>query len=209
MNSTELSCREFVAVLASDAPAPGGGGAAALGGAIGMALTNMVGSLTAGKPKFAAVEDEIVALKEQANTIQDRFLQLVVADAEVFEPLSRAYGLPKTTEEEAAYKVQVMEECLVSCAEVPLAMMQCCYDALLITERMEQIGTPIAISDVGCAAAGLKAALMMADLNVRVNTKLMVERSKADELNVEAESLLQKGLPLADRLYQKVQSRYS
>lgn len=209
MKSTELSCEGFVDLLASDAPAPGGGGAAALTGAIGTALSNMVGSLTVGKPKYAEVEAEVIALKDQADALQDRLIELVAKDAEVFEPLAQAYGMPKATEEEAARKAEVMEACLVECAEVPLAIMRACGEALELTERMEQIGTAIAISDVGCAALILSAALSSADLNVRVNTKLMKDRDEAEATNEEADALLLKYRPLADDIYRKVQERYN
>jgi len=208
VNSTELSCEEFVALLASDAPAPGGGGAAAFVGALGTALGNMVASLTAGKPKFAEVEDEVVALKAQAEELQDHFLELVARDAEAFIPLSQAYGLPKETDEERAYKTQVMDDCLIDCAGVPLVIMRTCGTALEFVVRIEQIGTPIAVSDAGCAALALKAALLSADLNVRVNTALMSDRSKADALNAEATALLDAYLPLADTVYEKVLLRF-
>lgn len=208
MSSTDLRCDEFITVLASDAPAPGGGGAAALVGAIGTALGNMVGSLTVGKPKFAAVEDEVKELKSTCDALQDRFIALVAKDAEVFEPLSRAYGLPKNTPEELAHKEEVMSECLVVCSQVPLEIMKTCAEALETIERMEAVGTPIAISDVGCGALTLKAALLSADINVRVNTKIMKDRAKADEINAEAEALLQKYAPLADSIYEKVQARF-
>ncbi len=99
MGFTKSSCEEFVDVLASKAPVPGGGGASALVGAIGMALGNMVGSLTVGKKKYADVEADIIALKEKATALQGEFLRLVEEDAKAFEPLSKAYGMPRATEE--------------------------------------------------------------------------------------------------------------
>ena len=106
MGFTKSSCEEFVDVLASKAPVPGGGGASALVGAIGMALGNMVGSLTVGKKKYADVEADIIALKEKATALQADFLRLVEADAEAFEPLAKAYGMPRETEEEKAEKAK-------------------------------------------------------------------------------------------------------
>lgn len=209
MDSTELSAREFITLLASDAPAPGGGGAAAYVGAIGMALSNMVGSLTVGKKKYADVEAEVLELKAKADALQASFLALVAQDAEVFVPLSEAYGLPKATEEEAAYKAEVMGVCLLRCAEVPLDIMRTCGKALELTERFEKVGTVIAISDVGCGALCIKAALLSADLNVRVNTKLMKDRTAAEAFNAEAEALITHYCPLADDIYQKVQARFN
>ena len=112
MGFTGNTCREFVEVLATKAPVPGGGGASALTGAIGTALGNMVGSLTVGKKKYADVEEDIIALQEKSDALQEELLNLVEKDAEVFEPLSKAYGLPKDTPEQQAEKDAVMEKCL-------------------------------------------------------------------------------------------------
>ena len=95
MDMTMESCRKFVEVLASDAPAPGGGGAAALVGAIGTALGNMVGSLTVGKKKYAEVEAEIIELKGKCDALQKELLDQVEADEVNFLPLAKAYGIPK------------------------------------------------------------------------------------------------------------------
>ena len=104
MSFINKSCKDFTEVLASKAPVPGGGGASALVGALGMALGNMVGALTVGKKKYAAVEEEIKALMAQAETLQTELLSLVEKDAEVFAPLAAAYSMPKETEEEKAEK---------------------------------------------------------------------------------------------------------
>ncbi len=95
--------------LASKSPVPGGGGASALVAAVGTALGNMVGSLTVGKKKYADVEDEMWELKAKCDQLQKDFLRLIERDAEVFEPLSKAYGMPRETEEEKAEKARVME----------------------------------------------------------------------------------------------------
>ena len=106
MGFSTSRCDEFVEVLASKAPVPGGGGASALVAAVGTALGNMVGSLTVGKKKYADVEEEMYQLKEKATALQKEFLHLVERDAEVFEPLSKAYGMPRETEEEKAEKAR-------------------------------------------------------------------------------------------------------
>ena len=98
--------------LASKAPAPGGGGAAALVGAVGVALGNMVGSLTVGKKKYAAVEADLRALNARAEVLRRRLEALVQADAEAFLPLAAAYGLPKETPEQQAHKAAVLEQAL-------------------------------------------------------------------------------------------------
>ncbi|MDR1422638.1 MAG: cyclodeaminase/cyclohydrolase family protein, partial [Coriobacteriales bacterium] len=148
--STNLSCEDFVELLASSAPAPGGGGAAALVAAIGTALGNMVGSLTVGKKRYADVQDDIIALKARADALQRDLIRLVALDAEVFEPLAAAYGLPRETEAEKAYKTEVMETCLKECVAVPIQIMERCCEAIDLHEQFAAKGTAIAISDVGC-----------------------------------------------------------
>ena len=108
---TENSCKDFIDVLASSAPIPGGGGA------IGVALGNMVGSLTVGKKRYADVEEDIIRCKKEADEITKRLLELVAKDAEVFEPLSKAYSLPKSTPEELAKKEEVMAVVLKDACE--------------------------------------------------------------------------------------------
>jgi formiminotetrahydrofolate cyclodeaminase len=206
--ATSLSCEEFVEVLASAAPAPGGGGAAALVGAIGMALGNMVGSLTLGKKKYAAVQEEIALLKARADALQTDLIRLVAQDAEVFEPLAAAYGLPKETPEQQAYKAEVMEACLKQCVAVPLQIMQRLGEAIELHERFAAIGTAIAISDVGCGVACCKAALQAASLNVLINTKAMTDRSYAADINQQATALLERYAPKADAIFADVASRF-
>ena len=205
----DLSCREFIDVLASKAPAPGGGGAAAFVGAIGMALGNMVGSLTVGKPKYADVEADIIELKAQADALQDKLLALVAADAEAFEPLSRAYGLPKETEEEKAHKAEVMEKCLHDACEVPLDIMRACCEAIDLHEQFAAKGTAIAISDVGCGVICCKAALKAASLNVFINTGSMKDLEHADACNREARTMLDEYCTKADEIFADVEKRFS
>lgn len=198
MAMAEKSCSQFLEVLASKAPVPGGGGAAAMGGAIGMALSNMVGNLTVGKKKFADVEDEVISLLEQGSQIIEDLKKLVDRDAEVFEPLSRAYGLPKDTPEEAAHKEKVMEDCSIEACSVPMEIMRKAYAGIKIHERMGQIGTKLAISDVGCGVIFLKAALISGQLNVMINLGAIKSKTFLDETNKEMEHLLKEGNRIAD-----------
>lgn len=203
---TAKSCEEFISVLASSAPVPGGGGASALVGAIGTALGNMVGNLTVGKKKYADVQDEILELKARSDKLQEKFLMMVEKDAEVFEPLSKAYGLPSGTDEEKAEKEGVMETVLKAASEAPFGIMELCMEAIDIVSRFSEIGSKIAISDAGCAAACCRAALNAASLNVFINTKLMKDRTYAEEMNKRAEEMLELGNVKADAIFDTVKS---
>lgn len=204
MVMTEQSCRSFVEALAGSAPAPGGGGAAALVGAIGAALGNMVGSLTVGKKTYSAVEGEILALKGRLTALQGGLLELAEKDAEVFLPLSRAYGLPTQTQVQRAEKARIMSAALREASAVPMEMMDLCMQALPLIERMAGIGSRLAVSDAGCAAACCRGALHAAALNVFINTKAMEDRELADKLNARAEAMLREGAAQADAIFEAV-----
>ncbi len=206
---TALGCRDFVDILASKAPVPGGGGASALVGAIGMALGNMVGSLTVGKAKYADVQDDIIVLKKQADSLQDELLNLVRIDAEAFEPLSAAYGLPKDTEEEKAHKAEVMEQCLRDACAAPLDIMRRCCEAIELHEQFAAKGTAIAISDVGVGVVLCKSALQGASLNVFINTASMLDRRYAEQINTEANRMLEEYTARADVIFTDVAARFN
>lgn len=204
MKMAENSCAQFLEVLASKAPVPGGGGAAAMGGAIGMALSNMVGNLTVGKKKFADVEEEVKDLLDRGYRIIEDLKELVDKDAEVFEPLSKAYSLPKDTPEQAEHKARVMEDCSKTACSVPMEIMRKSYAGIKIHERMGQIGTKLAISDVGCGVVFLKAALISGQLNVIINLGAIKDQKFVEETTAEMNRLLEEGCRIADDTLQLV-----
>lgn len=207
MSFTDKSCNEFVEVLATKAPVPGGGGASALVGAIGTALGNMVGSLTVGKKKYADVEEDIIVLKAQADKLQEELLALVEKDAEVFEPLSKAYGLPKDTPEQQAEKDKIMEECLVNACSVPMEIMEKCCEAIDMMKEFADKGSRLALSDAGVGATMLRSALEGASLNVFINTSSMKNREVAESTEARANEMLAKYSVLADEIFKDVKER--
>lgn len=198
MELMEQNCKVFLEQLASKAATPGGGGAAALVGAAGVALGNMVGCLTVGKKKYAAVEPEILALNEQAQALRLALEALVQADAEAFAPLAAAYSLPKDTPEQAAHKAAVLENALDAACAVPLQIMEKCAEGIRLAQQYAEKGSVLAVSDAGCAAALCRAALQSASLNVFVNTRLMADRAHAAQLNARTDALLAEYIPCAD-----------
>ena len=197
MELMNLSCEGFLEELASKAAAPGGGGASALVGAAGVALGSMVGSLTVGKKKYAAVEADIAALNVRAEALRKRLEALVQADAE-------AYKLPKETPEQQAHKAAVLEKALDRACAVPLEVMTACGEGIALAAEYAEKGSVLARSDAGCAALFCKAAMQAAGLNVKVNTRLMADKAHADALEARAEQLLAEFVPQADRVYQTV-----
>ena len=204
MGFSTLPCNEFIEMLASGAPVPGGGGASALAGAVGTALGNMVGSLTVGKKKYADVEEEMFRLIEKCGKIEEDLLSLIDKDAEVFEPLAKAYKMPKETEEEKAEKAKVMAAALKEACSVPMMIMEKCCEALEMIKVFAAKGSVMAVSDAGAGAVLCKAALQGASLNVFINTKSMADRGDAEELNNKALAMLNQYVPLADEIFQNV-----
>ena len=204
MDMTLASCREFVTVLASDAPAPGGGGAAALVGAIGTALGNMVGSLTVGKKKYAAVEAEIIALKAKCDDLQKQLLDQVEADEVNFLPLDKAYGIPK----DDPTRDKVMEEATIIACSTPMHIMELCCEAIEAIAVFAEKGSRLAVSDAGCGAVCCKAALQAASLNVFINTKSLKNREVAEEMNAKANGMLDKYCAMADEIFAAVRANF-
>ena len=204
MDMTMETCRKFVEVLASDAPAPGGGGAAALVGAIGTALGNMVGSLTVGKKKYAAVEEEIIALKAKCDALQTELLNQVEMDEINFLPLAKAYGIPK----DDPTRDKVMEEATNIACSTPLHIMELCCEAIDAIAVFAEKGSRLAVSDAGCGAVCCKAALQAASLNVFINTKTLKNRDVAEELNRKTNLMLNTYCQKADEIFNEVKAGF-
>ncbi|MDO8686152.1 MAG: cyclodeaminase/cyclohydrolase family protein [Clostridiales bacterium] len=196
---------EFIDILASASPVPGGGGASALVGAIGTALGSMVGNLTLGKKKYENVQEDIRTILSKADELQKELLSLVDKDAEVFEPLSRAYGMPRNTPEEKALRDGVMEDALKLACTVPFEIMEKAVAAISLHEELAEKGTKLAISDVGVGVLFCKSALMGASLNVYINTSLMKDKEFAAKINIKTEALLDSGITRADIVYNQVE----
>ena len=191
MDMTLESCRKFVEVLASDAPAPGGGGAAALVGAIGTALGNMVGSL-------------IIALKAKCDALQTELLNQVEADDIGFVPLAKAYGIPKDDPNRDA----ILEEATITACAVPMHIMELCCEAIGYIKVFADKGSRLAVSDAGCGAVCCKAALQAASLNVFINTKTLKNREVAEEMNAKANGMLNTYCALADEIFNTVKAGF-
>ena len=193
MDMTMESCRTFVEVLASNAPAPGGGGAAAL-----------VGSLTVGKKKYADVEAEIIELKAKCDALQKELLDQVEADDKGFVPLAKAYGIPKDDPNRDA----ILEEATITACGVPMHIMELCCEAIDCIAVFAAKGSRLAVSDAGCGAVCCKAALQAASLNVFINTKSLKNRDVAEEMNRKVNLMLNKYCDIADDIFNEVKAGF-
>ncbi|HML38558.1 MAG TPA: cyclodeaminase/cyclohydrolase family protein [Bacillota bacterium] len=203
----ELSCLKFIDELSSKAPVPGGGGAAAFVGSLGVALGSMVGNLTAGKEKYAAVEEDIQVLLRKSEALIMRLNLLVQKDASVFEPLAKAYGMPVDTAEERAEKERVLQDALVQATKIPLAIAECSLDGVRLLEQYAKKGSRLALSDAGVGAVLCKAAIQGSKLNVLTNLKLMKDEVLKGELKNKMIAVEAEGVALADEIYRYVEEQ--
>lgn len=176
---TKLSSTEFLTALASAAPTPGGGGAAAMAGAMAAALTSMVANLTVGKERFAEQEAEVEKILALAEAAHAELLQLVEEDAKAFDRFMACYKLPKATDADKAARAQALRMAAKGAAAAPLAIAEKAVVVLQLAVRIAEIGNPGVITDAACSALLARAALRCAEYNVRVNLKL----TKDDEYN--------------------------
>ena len=200
----EKKTTEFLEELSSSAPVPGRGGASAAAGAYAAALGLMVGNLTTGKKKYADVEEEICESMKKLEQLRDKLTRLVDEDAKAFEPLSKAYGMPKETEEQKKLKEQVMETALREACRVPLEIMEVSIEVMELLQVLEEKGSRLAVSDAGVGILFAKTSLEGASLNVFINTRLMKDRQYAEELNQRADAWIARGRTLEQQVYHGV-----
>lgn len=206
MELKQLTVSDFAAALSSDAPAPGGGSAAALTGALGAALTAMVCALTLDRKKYAEHQALARQTLAQARELQARLLEYMDEDTRAFGQMSAAFALPKETPEQSSARSAAIQQALAVCTETPLSVMVLALQALeLACGAMGQTNAS-ALSDLGVAALSLRAALQGAWLNVLINTGSMKDAVLAADCRARGEALLERGLPLAEGLYQSVLS---
>ena len=198
---------EFIEALASKAPTPGGGGASAYAGALASALASMVGNLTVGKKKYAAVEERVQAELLELEATRLRLLELIDGDAAAFAPLAAAYGMARDTDEAAAAQRAALQVALVDACEVPLEIMRQCVQVIESCVFMAKHGSVLALSDAGAAVVLAKAALLSASLNVRINIGSMADKARAKAYRDQMEDLIAAGGTLADDVYAGVVER--
>ncbi len=207
MNLQKLTVSQFVDESFSKAPVPGGGGIAAVVGALGAALGGMVCNLTTGKKKYAQYEEDIQRLLNQLDALTKEILSLAEQDAENFAPLAACYSLPAETESQKKEKHDRIQSALLVAISAPIQLVKLSFQALQCLEELVQKGSVMVLSDVGCGALCLKAALQMGWLNVKINLSSMEDDGYCSSVQAELLPLLANGEALADRIYQEVEKR--
>ena len=182
----DMTCRGFADETASESPAPGGGSIAAYMGALAAALGSMVANLSAHKAGWDERWEEFSDIAERGRDIQDRLIHLVDEDTEAFNRIMDVFAMPKKTDEEKAARATALEAATLYATQVPLRTMRAAYETFDVLEAMAQKGNPASVSDAGVGALAARAAVLGAQLNVRINAAGLKDRAKADELLSEA-----------------------
>ncbi len=201
MKLTELTVKEFADVMGSDAPAPGGGSASALNGAIGAGLAAMVCGLTVGKKKYVEYADHAREVEAAALALKDKLVHIIDTDTDAFNAVSAVFAMPKDTDEEKAARKAAMLNALKGCTVSPYEMMELGLQGLELVTALIGKSNATAASDLGCAALNLKSGIQGAWLNVCININGMSDQAFADEYRAKGQAILDKALPMADAAY--------
>ena len=204
MKLAEMTVTQFADVLASDAPAPGGGSTAALEGALGAALTAMVCRLTEGRKKYEEHQAFVVEVKEKATALQAQFIDVMDRDTEAFMVISNAYGMPKATDEEKAARSAAIQAGLVKSTETPMEMMELAAQTIALTESLLGRFNTASASDLGVGALSLRAAVQGAWLNVLINIGSLKDTALAESYRTKGQALVDQVVAAADRIYAEV-----
>lgn len=204
MKLAEMTVTQFADVLASDAPAPGGGSTAALAGALGAALTAMVCRLTEGRKKYEEFQGHVLEVKEKATALQAKFIDVMDRDTEAFMVISNAYGMPKSTDEEKAARSAAIQAGLVKSTETPMEMMELAAETIALTESLLGRFNTASASDLGVGALTLRTAVQGAWLNVLINIGSLKDTALADQYRTKGQALVDQVVAAADRVYETV-----
>ncbi len=204
MNTSNMNIEEYAQALSSASPIPGGGGVSAVVGMLGACLGQMVCNLTIGKKKYKEHEKQIEEIKDRLSKKSALLIELSDGDAKAFLPLSKAYSLPTNTDEEKRIKKETMEPLLVNAAQVPIDIMTAAYSMLDDMDYIRRYGSTLAVSDVGVAVMLIRGAVLSAYLNVKINTRFMEDKTKAEDMDKKALDIKEKVIIACDAIYKDV-----
>jgi methenyltetrahydrofolate cyclohydrolase len=204
---TQSTVEEFLDELASSAPTPGGGSAAAIMGAMGAALTSMVCNVTLGKKGQEAAAAEMHAVRAESEQLRARLTAMVAEDVAAFDGLMAAYRLPKTSDEEKTRRNQAIQLSLRAATETPLACARACAEVIALSKRAGEHGYAGVISDAGVGVLAANTALRSAALNVYINAPSLKDRAFADAAVAEIESMLANSAQITETVFTQVRGR--
>jgi formiminotetrahydrofolate cyclodeaminase len=201
------SIQTFLDDLASERPTPGGGGAAAVSGAIGAALVSMVANLTIGKKNYEAVWQDLEAVNAKAVALRAELIRAIDEDVVAFNAVMGAYGLPRATDEEKAKRAAAIQAALKDATIAPLRAVKACFEVIRLSAAAAEKGNLNVISDAGVAVLSASAGLRSAALNVFINAKAIKDRDFAEKQIAEVNALLAQAAATTEAVYQTVRTK--
>jgi methenyltetrahydrofolate cyclohydrolase len=204
---TQRPLDAFLNDLASGAPTPGGGSAAAIIGAMGAALLSMVCNVTIGKKGHEAVESEMKAVRDESERLRARLTAMVAEDIAAFDGLMAAYRLPKANEEEKSRRAEAIQSNLRAATETPLACARACAEVVVLARRVAEKGFAGVVSDAGVGVLAANSALRSAALNVYINAPSLKDRAYALAATAEIEKLLDQCARESESVFELVRGR--
>jgi len=203
----EVTLNEFIDTTASDSSTPGGGSVAAVVGALGSALVQMVGNLTTGKKKYEDVEDEVKNLLNKSSKIMSKLKDLTRADIEYFDTFIKVLGMPKETEEQKQKRTEAIQHALKEAANTPMAIARLGIEMLSIANRMAEIGSKMVISDAGVAAYLIESSIHSALITADSNLVFIKDEKFVDNMNKEKKDLQEKAIALRKKTVEAMNRR--
>ena len=198
--------RKYLDDAASSLPAPGGGSVSALAGALGAAMGCMVCNLTIGKEQFDQVESQVKGILSVCEASRVRLLDLTQADVDAYGHVSRAYRMPRQTDEEKQTRRAAIQEACKNALQPPLQSVRECLTILRLMEKLVDIGNPALISDVGVAVVLAEAALRGAKLNVEINLNAIKDAEFVAPIRKEIETAAHEGPRLMTLVLAKIEA---
>ncbi|NLK65590.1 MAG: cyclodeaminase/cyclohydrolase family protein [Tissierellia bacterium] len=187
-----MTINEFAKIVASDSPVPGGGSIAALCGAIGAALSEMVANLTVTKKKYADSKEEMTEIINKASLLREKLLNYIEEDSSAYNMVTLAYKLPKETEEEKAYRSGKIQEGLKVAASVPLKVAETAFEIFPLAEALVLRGNASSVTDALVGAMMARTGVLSAILNIRINLDSIKDQEFIKDLKEKADALEEK-----------------
>lgn len=204
----DLTVTDYLDILKSNAPAPGGGSVSALAGAQGAGLLLMVIGLTEGKEKFAVFQEACTAAKPELEEAFSELAKGIDRDTEGFNQVMAAFKMPKETDEEKQARRAAIQEGTIASTEAPLRNMQLAIKALKAAEVLDGKFNPNCLSDFGVGVLNLRLCAQGAGMNVRINVPGIKDEDKARAYQEQADELEEQAVSIADRLYRNTMEEF-
>jgi formiminotetrahydrofolate cyclodeaminase len=200
----KLKLKEFIKELSSDSPAPGGGSAAAVSGALGAGLVSMVCRLTVGKKGYEGVQNAVQTINKESDILCTELTKLVDDDTHAFNAVMAAFRHPKKTEKDKERRKLAIQNAFKTASTVPLDVAKRCVRVLELADTLKDIGNLNTMSDIGVAAETAHAGLHGAAMNVEINLPSIKDRQYVEQCREEVQSVLEKGEKLRSSVYATV-----